>query len=318
MTYKQQILAFWKESIVNRAIIVTVLLLLIVGLLFGVYYYSDRYIHAGTVSPIEIELSRLEKLVRENPNDPAARISLVQYYYANSNFKEARDQAEQVLRVYPDYESALYLSGITNLQMGDAQSAVAPLVHFVDIRHKKPVSHTDRYLETALYYLGVTYIQLGDSGHAIIALNELLELNRMDADALYQLGIAYAMNEQHEIAIEQFSNAVRFVPNFTEVYKELIASYSALGKNDLVNYASGMLAFSNQDYKTARTRLEAAAAILKNFNPVYLGLGLTYEQLGDFEAARVNLNRAIQIYPDDYAAGRALGRIQTIIDNQDK
>ncbi len=293
MTYKQQILTFWKESNVNRAIIVTILLLLFVGLFFSAYYYSDRYIHAGTVSPIEIELSRLEKLVRENPNDPAARISLVQYYYANNNFKEAKNQAEQVLRVYPDYESALYLAGITNLQMGDAQSAVARLVQFVEIRHKKPVSHTDRYLESALYYLGVTYIQLGDPEQAIIALNELLELNRMDADAMYQLGIAYAMIEKHEEAIEQFSNAVRFVPNFTEVYIEMIASYSALDQNDLVDYASGMLAFSNQDYKTARTRLEAAAAVLKNFNPVYLGLGLTYEQLGDIEAAQKNLNRAI-------------------------
>lgn len=318
MNYKNRIHNFWKESFVNRAIIVTISLMIVIGTLFGAFYYWDRYVHTGTISPNEIELSKLEDLVRENPNDPAARVSLIQYYYTNGMFKEAKEQVEQVLEVYPEYESALYLAGMTNMQLGDSRSAVPSLVKFIDLRHKKPVSLKDRYLETALYYLGVSYIQLGEPEQAVSSLTEVLTLNQMDADAMYQLGLAYAMNGQHQKAIEQYSNAVRFVPDFAEAYTGMIESYSDLGLRNFEVYAQGMREFSNRDYKTALTHLEEAASTLENFNPVFLGLGLTFEQLGNFEDAQLNLIRALEINPDDFAAAQAMGRIQNLFANQDK
>ena len=126
------------------------------------------------------------------------------------------------------------------------------------------------------------------------------------------------MNEQHQKAIEQYSNAVRFVPDFSEAYTGMIESYSKLGLHNLEVYAQGMHEFSNQDYKTALTHLKEDASTLENFNPVFLGLGLTLEQLGNFEDAQFNLLRALEINPDDFAAAQAMGRIQNLLANQDK
>lgn len=317
MTFKRLIVNFWKESRVNRALLTTIILLIVVIFVFGSYYYWDRYIHTSGISPSEVGLSELETLVREQPNDPALRVTLAQYYYENGMFKEAKEQAQQVLDFFPKDEKSLFLVGMTNIQTGDFQNAVAPFELFVDIRHERSLPGNDRYLATALYHLGVSYIHLGEMQPAILALKEALDINRTDADVMYQLGTAYSLENQHEQAIEQFTNAVRFVPNYSEVYRGMLTSYTALDKPVFATYAEGMLAFCQQDYKMALSQLETAASALENFGPVYLGLGLTLEQLGDLKAAQVNLYRALEINPNDYAAAQALGRIQNLMNNQE-
>ncbi|NIV28878.1 MAG: tetratricopeptide repeat protein, partial [Anaerolineae bacterium] len=48
----------------------------------------------------------------------------------------------------------------------------------------------------------------------------------MDADALYQLGLAYQADGQPELAVQRFQDAARLVPDFVEVYHGLVDSYS--------------------------------------------------------------------------------------------
>jgi tetratricopeptide (TPR) repeat protein len=308
---------FWRGGVVNRAIVITAVLLAITSVTFGIVYYLDRYVHPGVESPVEQGVSSLEEMVRENPDDPDTRVMLAQSYYANGMFPEAKEQAAQVLKAFPENEDALLLSGIASVKMGDSEGALAPLEAFTALRRDTPTAGADHYLEAALYYLGISFIDTGEPGKAIEALQEALVINKMDADAIYQLGVAYAMNGQHEEAIEQFAHAVRFVPDFTEVYTAMATSYAALGMDDYAAYAKGMQSFSLQDYEAARTQLNATASSLRDFGPLYLGLGLTYEQLGDLDNAREELERAVLLNPNDYAAMQALGRIDNLMANQD-
>ena len=82
----------------------------------------------------------------------------------------------------------------------------------------------------------------------------------------------------------------------------MIASYTALNQENYVTYARGMEALSLQDYETAKSHLERAATALPDFAPAFLGLGLTYEQLGELEAALMAIERGLAINPDDFAA----------------
>ena len=307
---------FWNEDLINKLVILSFVALVMVGLAFGGYYYWDRYVHLGDRSPLELGVETLEEMVRENPQDPDARIALAQYYFDNGAYNRAIEQVEQVLAAYPENDNALFILGISRVQLGQPEDALAPLEQFVAIRSESPNANFDTVLETALYYMGVSYLNLERTDEAIQSLEDALVIGTSDADAMYMLGLAYARKGEHELAIEQYSNAVRFVPDFTEAYQGMIESYSALGQPDHEAFARGMKAFSLQDYDTARKYLESAVGGLPDFAPVYLGLGLVYEQQGDYPAAQENLERVLALDTNNYMANHALGRIEHLMEEQ--
>jgi tetratricopeptide (TPR) repeat protein len=294
-----------------RLVLTVGIVLLLVGLAFGAYYYFDRYVHPGDQSPVEMASADLEAAVLENPNDPDLRMALAETYLQGGSYPDAITQANQVLDVYPENQRALFVIGLAYAYQQKYEAAVDPLESFRVIREASPQADLDMALETALYYLGVSYLDVGRAADAIPTLVRAIEINQTDADAMYQLGRAYAQNGQPELALESYQEAVRFVPDFTEAYQGMIESYEVLNWPAYVTYARGMQAFSLKDYDIARTNLEEAVARLPEFASAYIGLGLTYEQLGDLESAQAILQRALELDPGNLTITQALGRIET-------
>jgi tetratricopeptide (TPR) repeat protein len=258
----------------------------------------------------------MEKTIRQDPENPEARLALAEYYLNGGMYQEALDQANQVLSFYPEDEGALLISGIAYVHSNQAEAALEPLEKFVALRKEGAMAGVDTVLETAYYFLGESYVKLNRPAEAISVLEAALVISRTDADALYQLGLAYQASGQPEAALERYHEAVRFVPNFVEVYSGMIESYSALERPDHVAYARGMQAFCLQDYGTAQTHLEHATEALPDFAPALLGLGLTYEKVGDLHAALTAIQRVLDLNPNDLAARQALGRIQATMNAQ--
>ena len=299
---------------IQRAIWIALAALIANLALFGGYYYWDRYMHLGDKSPLELDIDQMEQVIRENPQNPEARVALAEFYLNKGMHKDALHQAEQVLGLYPENEVALLIAGIAHVHLNQPSDALEPLERFVALRKDQPMANIDTILEAAYYFLGESYMKLNRSSEAIPVLEAALLISRTDADALYQLGLAYQADGQPELALERYHQAVRFVPDFFEVYGAMIESYSALDHPDYVVYAQGMQALSQQDYETAHKHLEFAVQALPNFAPALLGLGLTHEQMGDLEAALAVVQRALELNPNDFAAQQALGRIQAMMD----
>ncbi|VAW42522.1 hypothetical protein MNBD_CHLOROFLEXI01-1459 [hydrothermal vent metagenome] len=290
---------------------------LIVAASFGGYYYWDRYIYLDDRSPLEIGVEHLEEMVRQNPQDPQTRVALAQYYFENGVYEKAIAQSEQVLAAFPDNDNALFVLGMSYIQSGQTEAAFEPLLQFADIRRESSMPRTDTVLETALYFLGQSYVETNQPDKAVEVLTEALLINAADADAMYQLGLAYTLQGQHEEAIGQYAEAVRFVPDFIEAYGGMITSYSALDWVDYVAYARGMEAFSLKDYETARTHLDVAATNLPEFAPAFVGLGLVQEQLGDLQGAQANFEYVLELDSGNFMATHALGRVQLKLDEQE-
>ena len=280
---------------------------------FGGYYYFDRYVHVSDPSPVSQSTALLETTVRQNPDDIEARVTLGQNYMQSGRYQEAIEQAGQVLVAFPDHNGALFVEGLAYAKAGQADDSIEPLARLVVLRRQSPMAQTDNLLETALFFLGQSYLEVGRNDYAIDALTEALTINHTDADALYLLGTAYAQNGQIEIALVQYQNAVRFVPDFAEAYQGMVDCYQQLNQPDHLVYAEGMVAYANHDFETARQRLESAVSSLPDFAPVLLGLGLTYEQLGQLDAAQSLLERAVVLEPDNFLATHALSRVQHLL-----
>lgn len=296
---------------VKRIVIYAAIALGLALVSFGGYYYWDRYVHVGDQSPISLSIQELEKAAKEHPDNPEIRLSLAESYLLGNQYDEAIKQAGEVLKAFPDNDRAMFIVGVGYASKGNSEEAIPPLEQFVEIRSKAATAGMDSSLETALYYLARSYIDLGRYEDAIPKLEQALKINSTDSDAHYLLGQAYARTGQHEKAIASYMEATRFVPNFTEAYQGMVESYTALNKPDYAAYASGMVAYSMRDYPTARKELEQATQTLTDFAPLYVGLGLTCEELGDLACAETNLLKALQIDPNDFTAAQALGRVQS-------
>jgi len=295
----------------HRLIWLVLAMLLILTVAFAGYYYWDRYIHFGDKSPIEMSTAHLEEQVRNDPSDPDARLALAEFYLQNEEFNGALEQAQQVLSAFPDHPGALLIFGVANTLAGNAQAAVEPLEKFAALRRDDPMAGVDKNLEAAFYYLGYNYNSLNQTSKSIPVLEEALAIEPSDADVMFQMGIAFVAEGRHEEAIIQFREATRFVPDFAEAYNKMAESYMAMNMPVYATYAHGMEAFSNKSYNQAARLLEQAAEQLTDFAPLYLGLGLTYEQLGDLQLAQTNIKRALAIEPHNFYANIIFERLQS-------
>jgi tetratricopeptide (TPR) repeat protein len=297
--------------LISQLVRIAFLALIVLALGFAGYYYYDRYVHVGDQSPVERSVSVLEDAVRKEPKDPERRIALAETYLQNKNYAAAMDQAQQVLKSLPENDRALFVMGLSNVFQDKRQEALPFLEKFVEIRGKADTAGSDMGLETGLYFLGESYNKLKRGPDAIVVLTKALKINSADADAMFQLGLAYASSNEHKKALEQYQDAVRFVPDFAEAYQAMSASYAALNEADNLTYANGMVSFSKKDYPAALNQLKESVQKLPGFVPAYIGLGLTYEQMGDLASASQTLEQALQIEPDNFTAAQTLGRIQT-------
>ncbi|MBT3315813.1 MAG: tetratricopeptide repeat protein [Anaerolineae bacterium] len=302
---------------IQRTIWIVAAALLINVLLFGGYYYWDRYVHVGDQSQTEMGIAELETAVREDPNDPDKRVMLAEYYLSSGLPDKALEQTAQVLESIPDHEGALLISGVAFTRLNQPENAVEPLKHFVFLRKDSPMASSDTVLEMAYYFLGESYLKINRPLDAIEPLESAIQISPTDADALYQLGLAFNATEKPEEALPYFDRAVRLVPDFTEAYSGMIESYTSLEKPELIAYARGMEAFSQRDFETAQTYLEYAAQTLPDYSPAFLGLALTYEQLDQLDFALISVTHALDLDPDNFAAQQTFGRLQATIAAQE-
>jgi tetratricopeptide (TPR) repeat protein len=299
---------------IERFIWIALVALLAMVAVFGGYYYYDRWLRP-TANPVvnkPSEVDQMEKAIAATPNDPEPRLALSAYYMAHADYGKSYDLAASVAKAYPDNEGAWLLSGESLVRLKQGESAIAPLQRFIDGRKDKDTARLDPALEEAYYFQGEAYMQTAQPAGAQKVLLAALDITPTDADALYQLGLALAAQGQHDQALQRFRSATAMVPDFTEAYTAMIDSYKAGGQADYAAYAAGMQAYSKQDYAAAKTQLESATRLLPNFAPAFLGLGLTYEQLGNLGDAVKAVQRAAKLNPKDLATGQTLSRLQHI------
>jgi tetratricopeptide (TPR) repeat protein len=300
----------------QRAIWIVLAVLIAVVVVFFGYYVWDRYVHLGDQSSIDVGAADLERAIRDDPQNVEARVALAESYLSAGQVEKALEQAVQVLSQYPENHGALLIAGMAYVHLDQPEAALAPLERFVALRKEGPMAQADTALEAAYYFLGESYVKLNRPAEAIPVLEAALAISPADADALYQAGLAYQATGQPEAALERYHRAVRLVPDFAEAYSGMVEAYTATGQSDYKEYAQGMEAFSLGDYKAALSHLEGATQALPEFTPAFLGLGLTYEKMSQWEAAESAIARALELDPQDFAAQQALGRIQSMPEMQ--
>ncbi|HBG74232.1 MAG: hypothetical protein A2X25_03675 [Chloroflexi bacterium GWB2_49_20] len=303
---------FSTDKQVERTILFAGLALVLVAGSFASYYNFDRY-YSNQQPVSQRTVDAAEQAVKDDPTDLDTRLDLAETYLHFERYDDALAQASQVFIADPTRQRAWLVIGLANALNGKPAGAINYLTNYVNAFENEEMPGLDKELQEAAYFLGTSYLQLGQPGKAIFPLEQAVGWNQMDADAIYQLGLAYAGVGRYEDAVNMFASAVNFVPNFTEAYQSMAEVYDAGNKPELGDYARGMLAYSQKDYSSARELLLNAKEVYPNFAPIFVGLGLTYEAGNDLKNAKASFDTAISIDPNNYTAVRGVERLAALL-----
>jgi tetratricopeptide (TPR) repeat protein len=292
-----------------------VLLSVIIGLLiisFGTYYYYDRYYKPQQSAP-EAAIRQAEQAAVSDPTNKDKRLHLAEIYIVYGRFDDGLAQIKQVKQVDPTNTQADFLMGIDYANSNRPQQAIDPLQKYINAHKDEDQASLDQQLQSAYYFLGDSYLKLKQPQNAIPPLETTVKDVGTDADSLYKLGLAYEAVQRYTDAIQVFQAATQFVPNYTEAYQAMANTYTSLNQPDLATYALGMVAYSKKDYKNALPMLLKAVQSQPTFAPAFAGLGQVYEASGDYKNAQTAYRTALKIDPNNFVATNGLQRVNQFL-----
>ena len=139
---------------------------------------------------------------------------------------------------------------------------------------------------------GQALARSGKTEEALAEFDAAIVIDPHNADALYNRGLLYQGEKQHQVAIDDFTAANGLTPQRAEPLLGRAISYLALDK---VTEAAADLD-------------EAVQADPQNAQ-IWTTRGLAYERLGDKTKAAGSYGRAINLRPKDEAARSGLARV---------
>ena len=298
-----------RGRLLDRLLIWAAALLVIAVAAFAAYYYFDQRLQKEEVSTgtAQHDLAVYEQAVRDDPQDPSARVVLAQLYFAAERYDEAIEQYRAALSLDEGNTAALLGLGRALLDAGNATAATESFEKIIAQAAEADIAGD--YVEAAHYYTGSIALDQQRPAEAIAHFEEAVAIERGDADAWHMLGAAHLQNGELDEAITALARAVLYVPNFTEAYEKLAVAYDGKGMTGESRYARGMVAYSRGQHAEALRELQAATEASPTFAAAYVGLGLTREARSERELAVAAYQRALQLDPASFTAQTGLARL---------
>lgn len=281
-----------------------------------------RGIQLGIDGKYHEALDEISKVVEEDRSNVIAHTSLGVVYHRLGEDDRALACYQTALRLDPKHAEAHYFRANILYERGDVRQAIADYTIAVGLApalieaHEKtpPQDRLTDYTRTA-----AEIYRIARSAHQILALNQLLETDRRqadlwkeraahyyrlwnyeqaiadysaalkiqpdDANALHARGLAYEQLRQQDRALEDFQRAISINPQLSEVYINRGVNFGKAGnfRQSIDNLSEGIrLAPKNPDG--------------------YFNRGITYFNQGDLDGAIDDFSSVIQLSPNDDAA----------------
>ena len=167
---------------------------------------------------------QLEQLRQVAANHPQTKYLETLVAYAKKDFKGARELAQQLIRVAPNYVAGLQLAGAIELQTNSLLQAEAYLAKAVQAAPEAPLAR--RLLVT-------TYLRSGQPAKALATLQPALKGEISDGPTLALAGEVYLQNGDNSKAEEFFSKAASQDPKNTRARTALALTRLVSGKDEV-------------------------------------------------------------------------------------
>ncbi len=170
---------------------------------------------------------------------------------------------------------------------------------FTEKKYHEAIALLERFLEQnpdayqTHLSIGDCYREKGEFYKAIEEYNKALEQALADEEmgketaalALASLGETYLRKDDFEKAQDYFKQSIEMYPD-----------------NEILAYNVGEIYFSNRKIEEAIHYFELSTQIKSDWGPPYIKLGYAYLNKGDYEKAKLNLNKFLELDPESQEA----------------
>ncbi|MFA5038182.1 MAG: tetratricopeptide repeat protein [Candidatus Omnitrophota bacterium] len=250
----------------------------------------------GSFEEAAVHYRTAQKLDQKSPSP---RFQLGLDYIGLKDFKKAEEEFQAVLRLDPDDENARYVLALVYAQLSDHQKAAEQYEILLKSAASLPQQTQLRRILSQLYFLA------GDNAAAARHGEKILQMNPLDQDALYFMGLMSSEEGRADEAAGYFKKVLEYYPQDWDAMNSLAFLYAEKG----VQLGEAL------DMATRVVTEEPD-------NGAYLDtLGWVYFKLGDAPQAIVWLEKAARIMVDPvilnhlaevYEAQGNLGKARTL------
>jgi tetratricopeptide (TPR) repeat protein len=258
------------------------------------------------------DLSELEAIVRQHPDDAIAQYYLAKRYFLNHQFVDARTAYEATTRLDPNSARAHLGLGLTWFELHQIQSSQDELTQALTLDHQLPwaeymlgriawlegnseaaIPHLQRAIKldsrsaVAWYGLAVCYIQLGHRDTALGAMQQAVAHDETNTRYHTTLGELLVFQGKTEEGHREYDRALQLDPNYGP-------AVALMGSLYLYN-------LPGKDSQARAAELLQRATHLPSYHPqdVYFDLSQLYFRQGKYLQALPMLQKAIQADPRD-------------------
>jgi len=227
---------------------------------------ADIYLAKNELSS---SLEALQKADDLDPENNKVKIQQAELYLIIRDYKNVAELTNEVLATDKIYPQAYFIRGFGMMEQGDTAAAVRNFITAIE----QDQDYFDAYMQ-----LGLIYSFKGD----VLAEEYYKNAIRIQADnitALYYLGFYYQETEQIDKAIEEYNKAISIDPDF-------ITAHYNLGYIQLVYF---------NNFEQAIQHFSDAISIENSYTDAWFNRGYCYELMKDYENARMNYKKALEL-----------------------
>lgn len=142
-------------------------------------YYGYQALKRNNV---DSSIAYFKNAISADANNELAFYGLAQAYFQATKYDSVITTVSQVLKIYPNYENAILLMGVSQMRKGQLQQAMQSFGNLI----AKDTTDNAAYDNLALCYLQQGNVEMG-----ISYLNQSIKVNPDDIQAYYYLGTIY-------------------------------------------------------------------------------------------------------------------------------
>ena len=244
---------------------------------------SDIYLSMGNLKSSAESLDRAVLLDSKNKE---AFLKLAELSIVIRDYEKALKYIDRAFQIDELESRGYFLRGVVKLETGDTIKGIRNFQKAIDV---------DQDFFDAHLQLGLLYLEK-ENKLALDYLNNALNIDPLNPEVNYYIGMYYQSTGEYEKAIQQYSLILDLNPGY------FYATYN-IGYVNLVYL---------KDYESAIDYFNQTIELEPNYTDAYFNRGFSYELKDDLVNARLDYKKSLELDPNHQKAIEGLNRLDEI------
>ena len=253
-----------------------------------------------------------------SPEGPAQQINIIREIMASGDFTEALNKAEQAAEKYPTHNGFIQLIGENHLKLGRIEEAKRSFQRAIKLDPKDLQPHVS---------LADLYFEQGRYVYAALSYSDAVYLDQSNSDYRYMQGLSYFNAHEWGRTAAAWEDLLHYRPNdpivrtlLPQTYYVMAVEYNRIGNptmgrqafknalsvnNNTTSWLPGAMGVLGKFYRGKNMYNESLVAFQEvlelspNNSDAYMGMGITYWEMGEKQLARASWEKSLEIKPDN-------------------